>query len=44
MRSRGVNQRGEVVIEYLRTFMVPRRDAPEAAPSFPATDAAWGVG
>jgi acyl dehydratase len=44
MRSRGLNQRGEVVIEYLRTFMVPRRDAPEAASSFPATDAAWSVG
>jgi acyl dehydratase len=44
MRCRGLNQRGEVVIEYLRTFMVPRRDAPEAASSFPATDAAWEVG
>ena len=44
MRSRGVNQRGEVVIEYLRTFMVPRRDAPEAASSFPAAHAEWGVG
>ena len=44
MRSRGVNQRGEVVIEYLRTFMVTRRSAPEAASSFPATDAEWGVG
>ena len=44
MRCRGVNQRGEVVIEYLRTFMIPRRDAPEAASSFPVTDAAWGVG
>jgi len=44
MRCRGVNQRGEVVIEFLRTFMVPRRGAPEAASAFPATDAAWGVG
>jgi itaconyl-CoA hydratase len=44
MRSRGVNQRGEVVIEYLRMFMVPRRSAPEASSSFPVTDAEWGVG
>ena len=43
MRCRGVNQRGEVVIEYLRTFMIPRRDAPEATSSFPATDAEWVV-
>jgi itaconyl-CoA hydratase len=43
MRSRGVNQRGEVVIEYLRTFMVLRRSAPEAASSFPVTTAEWGV-
>ena len=43
MRSRGVNQHGEVVIEYLRTFMVPRRDAPESVSAFPSTDAEWGV-
>lgn len=44
MRSRGVNQRGEVVIEYLRTFMVLRRSAPEASSSFPVTETKWGVG
>ena len=44
MRCRGINQRGEVVIEYLRTFMVLRRSAPEARSSFPATDTPWGVG
>ena len=44
MRSRGVNQRGEVVIEYLRTFMVLRRGAPEAASSFPLTESEWRVG
>lgn len=44
MRSRGVNQHGEVVIEYLRTFMVLRRSAPEASSSFPVTEAEWGVG
>jgi acyl dehydratase len=44
LRTRGVNQRGEVVIEYVRRFMVYRRDAPEAAPTFPAVDAPWSVG
>ena len=29
MRTRGINQRREVVIEFLRTFMVYRRGAPE---------------
>ena len=43
MRSRGVNQRGEVVIEFRRTFMLYKRDAPEAAPTFPETDADWSV-
>jgi itaconyl-CoA hydratase len=43
MRCRGINQRGEVVIEFRRTFMIYKRDAPEAAPSFPATDAEWTV-
>ena len=31
MRCRGINQRGEVVIEFKRTFMVYRRGAPEVA-------------
>jgi acyl dehydratase len=44
MRTRGVNQRSEVVIEYLRTFMIYRREAPEAAPGFPRTDEPWVVG
>jgi itaconyl-CoA hydratase len=44
MRCRGVNQRGEVVIEFLRTFMVYRRSAPQARTLFPAVDAPWGVG
>jgi itaconyl-CoA hydratase len=43
MRTRGVNQRGEVVIEYKRTIMLYKRTAPEAAPLFPATDAEWRV-
>ena len=44
LRTRGVNQRGEVVIEFLRTFMIYRRGAPEAAPIFPDVDADWTVG
>jgi acyl dehydratase len=44
IRSRGINQRGEVVIEYLRTFMIPRRGAPVAASVFPVVDTAWTVG
>ena len=43
MRCRGINQRGEVVIEYRRTFMVYKRSAPEAAPSFPGTSEGWTV-
>ena len=43
MRCRGVNQRREVVIEFRRTFMVYKRDAPEAAPAFPGTETEWGV-
>jgi itaconyl-CoA hydratase len=43
MRCRGINQRREVVIEFRRTFMVYRRDAPEAAHSFPGTDTDWAV-
>jgi itaconyl-CoA hydratase len=43
MRSRGINQRGEVVIEFRRTFMVYKRDAPQAEPAFPGTDTEWSV-
>ncbi len=43
MRCRGINQRSEVVIEFRRTFMIYRREAPEAEPSFPGTDAEWTV-
>jgi acyl dehydratase len=43
MRSRGINQRREVVIEFKRTFMVYRRDAPEVADTFPATEEDWTV-
>ena len=43
MRSRGVNQRREVVIEFKRTFMVYKRGVPEAEPAFPGTDTDWSV-
>jgi itaconyl-CoA hydratase len=43
MRSRGINQRREVVIEFKRTFMVYKRGAPEAAPAYPGTDTDWSV-
>jgi itaconyl-CoA hydratase len=44
IRTRGVNQRGEVVIEFTRSFMVYKGDAPEAADTFPAVESPWTVG
>lgn len=43
VRCRGINQRREVVIEFLRTFMVYRRDAPEVSRMFPGTDTDWTI-
>jgi itaconyl-CoA hydratase len=43
MRSRGLNQRREVVIEFKRTFMIYKRDAPEVTNLFPGTDTEWKV-
>jgi acyl dehydratase len=43
VRTRGINQRAEVVIEFTRSFMVFKRDAPEAQSRFPATDLPWTV-
>jgi acyl dehydratase len=43
IRTRGINQRREVVIEFTRTFMVYNRDAPEVASQFPGTDQGWSV-
>jgi acyl dehydratase len=43
IRCRGVNQRREVVIEFKRMFMVYKRGAEQAAPSFPGTDVDWTV-
>lgn len=44
MRTRGINQRGETVIEYLRTFMLYRREAREAESAFPEPQQRWLVG
>lgn len=43
VRTRGINQRSEVVIEFARSFMVFKRDAAEVANTFPATSDAWSV-
>jgi itaconyl-CoA hydratase len=43
IRTRGINQRHEVVIEFTRSFMVFRRGAPEIADIFPATTEDWTV-
>jgi itaconyl-CoA hydratase len=43
IRTRGVNQRGETVVEFRRTFMMYRRSAPQAADQFPAPMTEWGV-
>jgi acyl dehydratase len=43
MRCRGINQRGEVVIAFRRTFMVYKRGAPEVSDTFPGSDEDWTV-
>jgi acyl dehydratase len=43
IRTRGINQRREVVLEYRRTFMVYKRDAPEVVDTFPVTAEQWTV-
>jgi acyl dehydratase len=43
MRCRGINQRGEVVIAFRRTFMVYKRGAPEVSDTFPGSDEDWSV-
>jgi itaconyl-CoA hydratase len=45
IRTRGVNQRVEIVIEFTRTFMVFKRTAAEVGEEpFPAADSPWTVG
>jgi itaconyl-CoA hydratase len=43
VRTRGVNQRHEVVIEFTRSFMILKRDAPEAIGMFPEPTVDWEV-
>lgn len=43
MRTRGINQRKEVVIEFKRTAMIYRRGVPEATSEFPGTGDSWRV-
>lgn len=39
--TRGVNQRREIVLEFVRSFMIYKRAAEEVADGFPAVDAPW---
>ena len=41
VRTRGINQRREVVCEFSRSFLVPKRAS--SVDSFPGTDEPWGV-
>ncbi|HEY0317706.1 MAG TPA: MaoC family dehydratase [Solirubrobacterales bacterium] len=41
VRTRGINQRGETVIEFHRSFMAYRRGAPQAQPAFPQPVEDW---
>jgi itaconyl-CoA hydratase len=43
IRSRGINQDGEVVVEFRRAFLCYRRDAPEVQGGAPAVDEPWTV-
>ena len=43
IRTRGINQRGEVVIEFARSFMVFKRNAPEVESIFPEAQTEWTV-
>jgi itaconyl-CoA hydratase len=44
IRTRGINQRREVVIEFARSFMVYKHEAPEVMNRFPSTEAPWVAG
>ena len=43
VRTRGINQRGEVVCEFVRSFLIPKSAAAASDP-FPGSDEPWGVG
>ena len=44
VRTRGLNQRHQTVLEFVRSFMVFKRAAADELRSFPATDTPWTVG
>jgi itaconyl-CoA hydratase len=43
LRTRGINQRGETVIEFGRSYMLYRRHAPEVRDWFPEPNGPWGA-
>jgi itaconyl-CoA hydratase len=43
IRTRGINQRGETVVEYRRTFLIYKRTAAQAADRFPTPLSPWAV-
>jgi len=43
VRTRGINQRSDVVIEFVRSFLVPKRGGSGAASQFPETSEEWRV-
>jgi itaconyl-CoA hydratase len=43
LRTRGLNQHGATVIEFRRSFMAYRRDAPEVAGGFPEPQQPWSA-
>jgi itaconyl-CoA hydratase len=43
VRTRGINQRHEVVLEFKRSFMVYKRGALEVMNAFPITDSEWSI-
>jgi itaconyl-CoA hydratase len=43
IRTRGINQRGETVVEFRRTFLMYKRTAPQAVSQFPEPVSDWAV-
>ena len=43
IRSRGINQRKEVVVEFRRKMMIYKREGGQSPQVFPVTDADWNV-
>ncbi|MFM7247029.1 MAG: MaoC family dehydratase [Actinomycetota bacterium] len=43
IRTRGLNQRKEVICEFRRTMMIYRREGAKSPDVFPVTDAEWQV-